>query len=206
MKKKTLLAFTLSLFMSCLLMLSAVNTASAEARQYVISDLVGDYEVVYAGEVRAMTNDTSWEASDHYLANFDPYSKDIGAIVRVELIPRENNKYNTRDLVGYIIKDIAGSANTAGLKVDPEEGFVSAEKNGGIFSIMPTDLEFTPDVETLTDRALICSRNDDINTYGFFGMGVNYERVGDYLNFYDTEWMKDGSQVKVYILKLRRTN
>lgn len=214
MKKKTLMAFTLSLFMSCLVMVSGMNTASASGatiwereRQFLtISEMAnaleGDYEIVWAGII--------WDAAGNNWngRKVDMFSKDVGAVVRIEMFV---DSYEQRNLVGYIIKDVPGSANHAVESISNyDEWYAGWEDTVPIirFSgsvVGPESEEIGKDLPYLVE---IRSKNG-AGSYSYDTVGTNvmpeYELVGNQLNlFYQDYNKKTRHYDRIYFLKLRR--
>lgn len=207
MKKKTLMAFTLSLFMCCLVMVSGMNTASASGatiwereRQFLtISEMAnaleGDYEIVWAGII--------WDGR-----KVDMFSKDVGAVVRIEMFV---DSYEQRNLVGYIIKDVPGSANHAVESISNyDEWCAGGEDTVPIIRFLgslvdPESEEISKELPYLVEiRSKNGAGSYDYNTVGT-GVMPEYELVGNQLNlFYQDYNKKTRHYDRIYFLKLRR--
>lgn len=97
MLKKILTGFCFTI-MLCLAMVANVNTASAELKFLDLKSLEGDYEIVRAGKFEFMPEE--W---------ISPFAGDIGAIVRIEMVPGDSWLGETEPkLDGRIIKAIPG--------------------------------------------------------------------------------------------------
>lgn len=208
MKKKTLMAFTLSLFMSCLVMMSAMNTANARGCQFttvseMVNALEGDYEIVWTGPV--------WdEAANNWKGrNVDLFSKDVGAVVRIEMFLDSNE---LRNLVGYVIKDVPGSANHAVESISNFDEWIAGWETtipvlyfGGIdFGERREELD-----KDLAGRVDVRSKNGIEGTdWAYDGFGTNvhmyFELAGNQLNLYYNVYDKHNIPHEVYFMKLRR--
>ena len=93
-KMVTSLCFTLVL---CLTMVANVNIVSAGELFLDLKSLEGDYEVIRAGECEWGPN--KW---------ISPYGGDIGAIVRLVLVPGEQTFSEKPEIYGIIIKAVPG--------------------------------------------------------------------------------------------------
>lgn len=206
MKKKTLMAFTLSLFMSCLVMMSTLNTANAGKCQFttvseMVNALEGDYEVVWAGPIL-----------DH-VGNFkveevDLFSKDVGAVVRIEAVLDSNE---LRNLVGYVIQDVPGSANRAVESISNIDEWLGGwETTAPLFHFGAIDWggrreelykDFGNGVYELRSKNGI-----EGTEWNYKGVSENtyYELAGNQLNFYYNVYDKHNIPHAVYFMKLRR--
>ena len=208
MKKKTLMAFTLSLFMSCLVMMSAMNTANAGKCQFttvseMINALEGDYEVVWAGPV--------WdhERNNRNGGEVDLFSKDVGAVVRIEAVLDSNE---LRNLVGYVIKDVPGSANSAVESISNIDEWLGGwETTAPIFHFgaidwggrrEELDKDFGNGVYELRSKNGLEGREWN---YNGISESTYYELAGNQLNFY-YEVYNNKTKVydRIYFMKLRR--
>lgn len=121
MLKKILTGFCFTI-MLCLAMVANVNTASAELKFLDLKSLEGDYEIVRAGKFEY---DEDW---------ISPFAGDIGALVRIEMVPGDSWLGETEPkLDGRIIKAIPGG-QPALLEAPNGDG-----KTAGIIEIKKTE-------------------------------------------------------------------
>lgn len=208
MKKKTLMAFTLSLFMSCLVMMSTLNTANAGKCQFttvseMVNALEGDYEIVWAGPI--------WdhERNNRNGGEVDLFSKDVGAVVRIEAVLDSNE---LRNLVGYVIKDVPGSANRAVESISNIDEWLGGwETTAPLFHFGAIDWggrreelykDFGNGVYELRSKNGI--EGTEWN-YNGVSESTYYELAGNQLNFY-YEVYNNKTKVydRIYFMKLRR--
>lgn len=201
-------------------MVSGMNTASAvnsigskpqfTTATEMANALEGDYKIIWAGTVW----DHDWDK--HKDVEKDLFSRDVGAIVRVELF-RSTYGY---DMAGYIINDVPGSANSAvDLESIPDlEDWLNAsygQTTVPIFSFSafllgnaPGDLREDLN-EDLYNNVRVHSMNNPAEgyPYAFISDFTYYELVGNQLNLYYIFYNKRTSTYeKIYFLKLSRIN
>lgn len=206
-KKKTLMAFTLSLFMSCLVMMSTLNTANAGKCQFttvseMVNALEGDYEIVWAGPI--------WdhERNNRNGGEVDLFSKDVGAVVRIEAVLDSNE---LRNLVGYVIKDVPGSANRAVESISNFDEWIAGWETtipvlcfeGIDFGERREELD-----KDLAGRVDVRSKNGIEGTewsYNSVSESTYYELAGNQLNlYYEVYNNKTKVYDRIYFMKLRR--
>lgn len=208
MKKKTLMAFTLSLFMSCLVMMSTLNTANAGKCQFttaseMINALEGDYEVVWAEPILD-------QVSTYEFEEVDLFSKDVGAVVRIEAVLDSDE---LRNLVGYVIQDVPGSANRAVESISNiDQWLAGRETTAPLFYFGAIDWDGRRE-ELYKDFGNgvyeLRSKNGIEGTeWNYKGVSswTYYELAGNQLNFYYDVYDKHNIPHKVYFMKLRRVD
>ena len=171
--------------MLCLAMVANVNTASAELKFLDLKSLEGDYEIVRAGKFEYMED---W---------ISPFAGDIGAIVRIEMVPGDSWLGETEPkLDGRIIKAIPGG-QPALLEAPNGDG-----KTAGIIEIKKTE-QYKNDVFPDAYTALL-----RFNMPGEYCTGGYYFFVRDngLLFFNYKQERTDLPAERFDILELRRIN
>ncbi len=186
MLKKILTGFCFTI-MLCLAMVANVNTASAELKFLDLKSLEGDYEIVRAGKFEFMTE--NW---------ISPFTGDIGAIVRIEMVPGDSWLGETEPkLDGRIIKAIPGG-QPALLEAPNGDG-----KTAGIIQIKKTE-QYKNDV--FPDAYSACLNFNIPGDGSYSGGCLFFVRDNGLLFFNYKQERTDLPAERFDILELRRIN